>query len=151
MGHIFRHLAENPDQQEDLRRNPDKIDSAITELMRAYGAVTITRTCVKDTAVAGIQIKEGDKVCYSTALAARDPEIYDAPEKIIFDRESKLYSIGTGIHVCIGMHIARRELRAAIRALLELLPPFRLPSGTIIESDLGTVFMPLKLPLEWDL
>ena len=62
MGHIFRHLAENPDQQEDLRQNPDKIDSAITELMRAYGAVTITRTCVKDTEVAGIQIKEGDKV-----------------------------------------------------------------------------------------
>ena len=62
MGHIFRHLAENPDQQEDLRQNPDKIDSAITELMRAYGAVTITRTCVKHTEVAGIQIKEGDKV-----------------------------------------------------------------------------------------
>ena len=149
MGHIFRHLAENPDQQEDLRQNPDKIDSAITELMRAYGAVTITRTCVKDTEVAGIQIKEGDKVCYSTALAARDPEIYDEPEKIIFDRESKSYSFGTGIHVCIGMHIARRELRAAIRALLELLPPFRIPPGTVIESDLGTVMMPLTLPLEW--
>jgi len=30
------------------------------------------------------------------------------------------------------------------------LPPFRIPDGTVIESDLGTVFMPFSLPLEWD-
>ena len=150
LGLIFRHLAEHPEHQADLRENPEKIEDAITELMRAYGAVTITRTCLKDTEVAGIKIKEGDKVCYSTALAARDPEVYDQPDKVIFGRDAKLYSFGTGIHVCIGMHIARRELRAAIKAFLEILPPFRIPDGTVIESDLGTVFMPFSLPLEWD-
>lgn len=150
LGHIFRHLAENPDQQEELRNNPEKIDKAIGEFMRAFGAVTITRTCVKTRKVAGVTVKEGDRVAISTALSSRDPEAYDSPEKIIFDRASKAYSFGTGIHSCLGMHIAKREIRAAIEQFLVLLPPFRVESGAVIESDLGTVMMPFELPLTWD-
>lgn len=150
LGHIFRHLAENPDQQEELRQNPDLIEDAITEFMRAFGAVTITRTCVKDTEVAGVQIKAGDMVAISTALAARDPEVHESPAELIWDRQSRSLSFGTGIHVCMGMHIARRELRAAIKLFLEELPTFRIPAGAVIESDLGTVMMPFQLPLEWD-
>ena len=151
LGHIFRHLAENPDQQEELRNNPELIDQSITEFMRAFGAVTITRTCVKDAVVAGVEIKNGDKVAVSTALASRDPEVYESPSEIIWDRPpSRSLSFGTGIHVCLGVHIARREIRAALKLFLELLPPFRIENGATIESDLGTVMMPFALPLEWD-
>lgn len=150
LGHIFRHLAENPGHQEELRQDPGKIDKALVEFMRAFGAVTITRTCVKSVDVAGVRVEAGDKVAISTALASRDPGMYEAPEKIFLDRPSKALSFGTGIHACLGKHIARREMSAAIRLFVEMLPPFRIPPGAVIESDLGTVMMPFRLPLEWD-
>ena len=85
------------------------------------------------------------------ALASRDPEVYDSPSELIWDRPpSRSLSFGTGIHVCLGVHIARREIRAALKLFLELLPPFRIENGATIESDLGTVMMPFALPLEWD-
>ena len=149
LGHIFRYLAENQDDQTRLRENPELIDRAIDEMMRAFGGVTITRTCVKPTSIAGVPIRAGERVALSTALAARDPLEYDEPDKIDFNRQSRPLSFGTGPHLCVGIHLAKREMRCAIEEFFAAIPQFRLAHDARIESDLGTIMMPFQLHLEW--
>src|SRR3546814_8499410 len=41
----------------------------------------------------------------------RDPDFYDEPGEIRFDRRGQHISLGYGIHKCLGMHLARLELQ----------------------------------------
>lgn len=148
MGLQFWHLARRPDHQAYLRSNPDRIARAIDELMRAYGAVTTFRTCKKETQIRGVTIKPGDKVAMSTTLAGRDPEEFDSPAEVRLDRNPRHVGFGFGPHTCIGMHLARRELRVAMEEFLARIPEFRLAEGHRVTFHLGMI-QPVELPLVW--
>lgn len=143
------HLARHPEHRKLLRENPALIPNAIEEFMRAYGAVTTFRTCVKETTVAGVTMKPGDKVVMSTTLAGRDPAEFDNPAEIRLDRKPRHTGFGFGIHTCIGMHLARREMRIAMEELLARIPDFSVAPGHRMEFYLGVV-QPRSLPLVWD-
>lgn len=149
LGNHFRYLAENPQQQELLRQQPEKISGAIEEMMRAFAAVTTFRICTRQTTINGVTMMPGDKVAMCTTLAGRDRETYDNPHQVIFDRTAKHVSFAYGPHFCIGAHLARRELRIAYEELLASLPPFRIKPGARIQSQQGGVIQPKTLPLVW--
>jgi cytochrome P450 len=149
MGWQFRHLAEHPDHQEALRANPAMIPDAIEELMRAYGAVTTFRTCVKQTAIRGVTFMPGDKIAMSTALAGRDPAEFDRPNEVILNRKPRHVSFAYGPHLCVGMHLARREMRIAMEEFLAAIPAFRIAEGETLRSHLGGIIQPVTLPLVW--
>ncbi len=150
MSNQFRHLAENPEHQDYLRANPDKITDAIEEMMRAYAAVTTLRFCKEDIEIGGVQMKPGDLVLLPTFLAANDPEIFPNPELVDFDRKPRHVSFGYGPHLCIGVHLARREMRIALEEALKILPKFRIKPGAQIESYSSGIIGPVALPLVWD-
>ncbi|MCB2063629.1 MAG: cytochrome P450 [Novosphingobium sp.] len=150
MSNHFRHLAENPADQDFLRANPERIGDAIDELMRAYAAVTTIRLCTQDTVVEGIEMKAFDLVLMPTHLAANDPVAFPEPEKVDFTRKPRHVSFGYGPHLCIGMHLAKREMRIAMEEALAILPPFRLAEGAEIESFLSGIIGPTELPLVWE-
>jgi cytochrome P450 len=144
------HLARNPEDQRRLRANPEMIPDAIEEFMRAYGAVMTFRVCAKETELHGARIMPGDKVAMSTTLAGRDPEAYDRPNDIILDRKPKHFSFGYGPHLCIGMHLARREMRIATEEFLAGIPEYRLTPGVEMNTALHGVIQPDRLMIEWD-
>jgi len=146
----FLHLARHPDHQRALRENPALIPDAIDEMMRAYAAVTTLRICVKETSIGGVTIKPGDHVAVSTTIAARDPEAWERPDEVILDRKPRHLSFGYGPHLCIGMHLAKREMRIAIDAFLSAIPEFRLVPDVEMRTSLNGVMQPDKLLLEWD-
>lgn len=147
----FRHLAEHPEHQALLRANPAMIPDAIEEMMRAYAAVSTFRTVVNEVEVAGVTLKPGDKVAMSTSLAGRDPEQYEDPNAVILNRKARYLSFGFGPHLCVGMHLARREMRIAIEQFLSIIPPFRIAEGATIETHLGPMMQPATVPLAWDI
>lgn len=149
MGLQFWHLATHAEDQAYLRANPSEIPYAIDELMRAYGAVTTFRTCKKETELAGIRFMPGDKVAMSTTLAGRDPEAFDNPAEVRFDRRPRHVGFGFGPHTCVGMHLARRELRVAMEEFLKRVPAFRLVEGHNVVCHMGMI-QPVALPLVWD-
>jgi cytochrome P450 len=51
--------------------------------------------------------------------------------------------------MCIGMHLANREMRIAIEEFLDQIPPFRIAPGVRVESWLGGMVTPVALPLVW--
>lgn len=148
MGLQFLHLAQNAEHQNYLRANPDKIPEAIDEMMRAYAPVTTFRTCTKETTFKGVKMMPGDKVAMSTTLAARDPEEYESPNEVRLDRKSRTVSFGYGPHLCVGMHLARREMRIAIEEFLRLIPEFSVKPGHVMRRHLGMI-QPVELPLVW--
>lgn len=149
MASHFRHLAERHDHQAYLRTNPDRISDALEEFMRAYASVTTSRRCVKETTISGVTIMPGDMVLLPTPLAAHDPEVFADPDVVDLDRKPRHVSFATGPHVCIGIHLARREMRIAIEEALAILPEFSIEPGAEITSFLGGIIGPRELPLVW--
>src|SRR5690606_4306470 len=127
------------------------IPVALEELLRAYAATSTFRTCVKERTLNGVTIKPGDRVLTSTILACRDPEEYDRPNEVILDRRpTQILTFGHGPHLCLGVHLAKREMRLALRDVLAAIPPFRIAPGAIIKAHLGGMVQPTALPLVWD-
>src|SRR3546814_3287033 len=86
----------------------------------------------------------------TTILACRDPEEYDRPNEIDLDRAPRqIMTFGNGPHVCIGMHLARRELQIALEEFLAAIPEFRIAPGARIMTHLGGIVQPQTLPLVW--
>jgi cytochrome P450 len=148
MGLHFLHLARNPQDQKFLKDNPDRIPNALDEMMRAYAAVTTFRTCTKETEFGGVKMMPGDKVAVHTTLAGRDPEEFPEPGQVRFDRNPRHVSWGYGPHMCVGMHLAKREMRIAIEEFVNRIPQFAVKRDHEIEYTLGMI-QPVTLPLVW--
>ena len=148
IGLQLRHLAEHPVDQATLRNQPERIPEAIEEMMRAYPGVTTFRTCKKEIDFNGVRMMPGDKIAMSTTLSGRDPEEYDRPNEVILDRKPKHLSFAYGPHLCVGMHLARREMRVALEEFLRLIPTFQIQPGHVVHSHLGLI-QPVDLPLIW--
>ena len=149
IGHQIRHLAERPDHQASLRERPAAIGEAVEELLRAYASSVTPRRCVRQVEIGGVTMQPGDAVLMATFLANRDPEAFPDPDDVQLDRKPRHVGFGFGVHTCIGMHLAKRELRIAIEEFLATIPPFRIRQGEQIESYLGGMITPIQLPITW--
>jgi cytochrome P450 len=151
LGFHYKHLAEHPELQEQLRREPALIPSAAEELLRRFGLVTSARRALEDTEIAGVKIKAGDWISISLPFAAIDPHEYPDPLTVDFKRPSKSHlTFAYGAHVCLGMHLARRELIIALEEWTQRMPVFRIKPGTRPLVHAGGVFGVDELQLVWD-
>jgi len=150
MGWIFRHLAGDPALQDRLRANPDEVPRAVEEFMRAFGVATPTRRVRVDFEFHGVKMKAGQTVKPSTPAASRDPLASPDPHRIDIDRNSRHVSFATGPHICLGMHLARRELATVINAFLSRFRNIHIPAGEGYDYHTGGVFGVDRLPLAWD-
>ena len=150
-GWMFKHLATHPEDQERLRAEPALLDSAVEEMLRAFAPVTVSRVCKKEfTTSNGCVIKVGDRVLLPTPIAARDPEVYPEPNKIILDRAPIHMTFAYGVHRCLGSHLARWELQIGLETFLNRIPTFRLANDELPPMYFGFVLGISSLPLVWD-
>ena len=148
----FRYLAENPERQEELRRDPSKIPSAVEEFLRAFSIATTTRIATNDKEIAGVLIRKGDVVTCSTTAGSRDQTDFEDAEVVDFTRAPKRHlAFGFGPHICIGMHLARMEMIESIGLWLDRVPQFRLPEGYQVPCHGGLTLGVDELKLVWDI
>lgn len=146
----FMHLARHPEHQAQLRADPSLIPDAIEELLRAYSASNMRRTVTKDVEVGGVTMKKGDLVLISTELANLDPDAFDDPQTVDFNRDLKKHmAFSTGPHLCLGNHLARRELKIALEEWLKVIPEFHLANEDEIVVRASGVFGIDRLELAW--
>jgi cholest-4-en-3-one 26-monooxygenase len=128
-------LLENPEQRDLLCANPDNeelIVSTAEEILRWTSPVLqFARTPVEDFELNGVQIKAGEDVGMWYPSANRDPEVFDRPYDFDITRNPNRHLAfgGYGAHFCLGANLARWELRAALRALIPVLPQMELETG----------------------
>ena len=95
-------------------------DSAADEIVRwASPATYFRRTATRDTEVHGKTIREGDKVLYWFISANRDEDMFPDPYRLTLARKpNRQLGWGQGgPHVCLGMHLARLEVRVLFEEL----------------------------------
>lgn len=121
MGTGMYHLLSSPDDFNLLRNNPEKIPTAIEELLRYDAPVQIVgRVAGKDYEVAGKTIKQGDTLTICLGSANRDSEVFERADEFLIDRNpNKHLGFGGGAHYCLGDWLARIQTQMMIRTLLE--------------------------------
>jgi cytochrome P450 len=118
--HGMQELIRHPDQFAMLRQNNGLMNSAIEEMFRYRGTLRRhERVAVHDSEIDGVKIAAGDSVILWNASANRDPEVFDRPEEFLIDRSPNRHiAFGSGIHTCLGIIMARAEMRLTFQRLL---------------------------------
>jgi cytochrome P450 len=149
IGWYLRHLTIDQDLQTRLRREPGLIPAAIEELSRAYGTNSNKRILTQDVDFHGVAMREGDIVALPTFLCSRDPRAYADPHVIDIDRKPRSLTFGAGAHHCIGIHLAKRELRIVLSEFLSRFDGIRIADGADAVWTTQTIWGVKKLPLSW--
>jgi cytochrome P450 len=106
------------------------------------------RTAMQDYTLGGTKIKEGDGLCMFYWSGNRDEAAFEEPMKFKVDRNvSKHVAFGYGVHVCLGMHLARMEIRALYNELLPRLKSIELagtPKNTLANFVSGLKTLPVR-------
>ena len=78
------------------------------------------RTAAQDCEVGGVAIKAGDWLMLNYVAANHDPAQFPDPRRFDASREANRHAaFGAGAHQCLGLHLARLEMRLLFEALLD--------------------------------
>jgi cytochrome P450 len=152
-GNLLCALLTHPAQLEAVRERRGLLDAAVEESLRWEAPLTGgLRVATRDTELAGVPVAAGDKVYVCWGSANRDETRWPDAERFDLHREPKPHlAFGFGPHRCLGMHLARMEMRIALDAVLERLPGVRLDPAARDVHITGEGFRsPAALPAVWD-
>ena len=145
-------LLDHPDEMEKLRREPELIPNAVSEILRFGfgGPGGLPRYAVRDFTLRGKTIKKGQMMLLSFGGASRDPSVYEDPDVFDVTRDVKdLITFGNGPHYCLGANLARQEMGCMIESMLEFLPPGSRWRKDLMEFQTTGLFRrPVTLPIE---
>ncbi|WP_327657401.1 cytochrome P450 [Streptomyces sp. NBC_00483] len=122
-------LLTHDQQRTELVEHPEKIGTAIEELMRYLTIVQfgLGRVAKEDLELGGAQIKKGDLVVVAMNAANRDPRAFQDPDTLDINRKmARHMGFGYGVHACLGQNVARAELRTVLPKLFARFPNLRL-------------------------
>jgi len=148
---FFAYLAQHPSDRDQLVADPSLIPNAIEELFRWETPVTgVPRIAVQDMELGGTEVKAGDQVMVLLGAANTDDAEFPDADRVDFGREvNRHLAFGGGVHRCLGSHLARLELRVALREFHARIPDYRLAPGTVLEYTSGIRSL-ASLPLVWE-
>jgi cytochrome P450 len=153
LGNLLFGLLTNEDQLDTVRADRTLIPQAIEEAVRWDAPLlNITRVATRDTELAGVPIPQGSSVMPMLGAANRQEDRYPDPDRFDIFRQAKVpISWGHGVHVCLGMHLARLEMRTAVNLLIDRLPNLRLDPDGDDPHIRGMIFRsPTSLPVLFD-
>ena len=154
-GNLMYMLLTHPEQLDAVRGDRALVTRAIEESLRIEQPVAaLERVAVAPTTIGGVAIEDGCPITVNIGAANHDPAVWgdDADEfDISRDRPDRHLSFGFGIHRCLGIHLARAELRVLLNRTLDLLPNLRLDLDAPRPHTTGLLFrMPTAVPAVWD-
>ena len=116
-----RLLCDDPQLQDSLRAQPDRMMTFANEVLRLSSPVQgLFRVVRADTELDGVQLPAGARIMLRFAAANRDADKYANAEEVDLQRSNAgtHVAFGAGIHHCIGANLAREEMIQAFTMLL---------------------------------
>lgn len=150
LGCMLAYLAGHPEQRRRLTQDPALIPGAVEELLRWETPVMmVPRVTTQAVRVGDVELAAGTLV--NLLLGAADVDAAEFPEatRVDFGRERNRHlAFGGGPHRCLGSHLARMELRAALEEWHRRIPEYRIAPGETPRVSHG-IREVQYLPLVW--
>lgn len=138
----------------EISEEPENISSKVSEEAIRLACPTrhFIRTAVQDVTISGTTFRAGDSVVLWFSSACRDELVYTNPDTLKINRENKVAQLafGSGPHVCLGMHLAKLELKCFLQEFSRHVQSVRLiehPRYT--ESNFVGGIKSLPIQLTW--
>jgi cholest-4-en-3-one 26-monooxygenase len=150
INHSMLAILEHPDQAARLKTDPSLWPTAVEEMLRWGTSIhNFRRTVTTDAEIHGQPVAAGDKVVMYYMSANRDDEVFVDPFRFDVSRtpNDHLTFGGGGVHYCLGASLARAEIGALMRRVVERLDNIELAGDVIrLRSDFvnGVKHMPIK-------
>ncbi len=148
---MIEYLAVHPERRQMLVERPELTTDAVEEMMRFLTPVQlIPRVVAQDATIGGVDIKAGDHATIVLGAANLDPGTYDDAEEVDFERDRSInLAFGGGPHLCLGINLARLELRVALEEWHRRIPDYAIAEGANIAHSPG-IRQADHLPVVWD-
>jgi cytochrome P450 len=146
-------LLSHTEQAQLLAADPDLWPGAVQEGLRWVPPVGYTdRWARVDTELGGVPIARGDYLLGVIHAANRDPTTFPDPDRFDITRDVRRqnFSFGKGIHMCLGVNLARLQGTIALRSLFERLPGLRLDPAHPSEPEGFNFRRPPHVHVLWD-
>ena len=150
LGNLLFALLSHREQFEAVKGDRSLLPQAIEEAVRWDAPLlNITRVTTCETELGGVKIPAGCSVMPMLGAANRQEDRYPEPNEFNIFRAAKgNVGWGHGVHVCLGMHLARMEMRVAMNLLIDRLPNLRFDPEADDLHIRGQVFRsPAALPV----
>jgi cytochrome P450 len=143
-------LARDPEQFRLVKEDRSLLPGIVEEAIRWTTPVqNFMRTAANGTVVGGQAIAEGDWLMLNYVAANHDPAHFEDPRRFDATREGNRHlAFGAGAHQCLGLHLARLEMRILFEVLLDRLDSIEL-AGEPVRASSTFVGGLKRLPLRW--
>ncbi|MGD2042345.1 MAG: cytochrome P450 [Acidimicrobiia bacterium] len=121
----FRYLLDDPDLAGQVDADRSLLEPFAEETFRLEpSAGAIDRFATRDVRIGESRVDAGQLVRVSLTAANRDPAVFPDPDRLDVSRANSRRNVtfARGPHACLGIHLARLEIVAAVEALLDILP-----------------------------
>jgi cytochrome P450 len=121
-------LLRRPEQLAAVRADlPHTVPIAAEEMLRFCApAQWFLRTIHQDTVIGGVAMKAGQRVAGLVTCANRDEREFENSEEFVWNRKiRKQLAFGLGLHHCLGLHIARLQIRVLVQEFLTRVQRYR--------------------------
>ncbi|MFG1998839.1 cytochrome P450 [Spirillospora sp. NPDC048911] len=149
---IFAKLAVRPDLRRLIAGESSAIPALIEEMLRVDPAnAVIPRVTTRDVELAGVSIPAGSAVGVAVGAANRDPSELDDADVLDPRRDHNHLTWGGGPHRCLGIHLARMELRVVLEEWHRRIPEYGLAPGAHPKVEwptgvIGISSVPIVIP-----
>jgi cytochrome P450 family 130 len=143
----LHYLAQNQEDQQTLRSQPDLLPTAIEEILRYRSPVVMMpRLASTEIEMHGRHIQSRERLMLNWASANRDPRAFEQADKCVLARHPNRHVVfGHGVHTCLGAPLARQELRIALQELLSRSKSFEMDGE--VRYHIWHRLAPTRLPI----
>ena len=126
IGAAVLELDASPELREQVAGDEEMLGRLVDEVIRLHPPEPVLRRVAVEPAGLGRgEVAAGERIDVAVRDANRDPAVFPDPENVDLSRPARHLSFGAGPHRCPGARLARAETVAALGALLEVMPAFR--------------------------
>ena len=136
---FFGYLSEHAEVRRKIIDEPDGVPAMVEEMLRWETPVMgCARVATRDTEIGDFAISEGEQVMALLGAANVDEAELSEAGSLVWDRAiNRHLAFGGGIHRCLGSHLARLELRVALREWHRRIPDYCIKPGVELNYTAG--------------